>query len=59
MRYEAALSSAIGATMRPAVIIVIAVIIAAIFAVDAYEFDGHYRTAAEHQVEQWLGYDTH
>jgi hypothetical protein len=43
--------------MRPAVIIVIAVIIAAIFAFDAYEYDGHYRAAAEHQVEQWLGYD--
>jgi len=45
--------------MRPAVIIVIAVIIAAIFAFDAYEYNGHYRAAAEHQVEQWLGYEKH
>jgi hypothetical protein len=45
--------------MRPTVIIVIAVIIAAILAFDAYEYDGHYRIAAEHQVEHWLGYDKH
>ena len=52
--------------MRPAVIIVIAVLIAALFAFDSYEYEGHYRDAAwenvkqqadkiEHEVEGWLG----
>ena len=52
--------------MRPAVIIVIAVLIAALLAFDGYEYDGHYRTAAwdnakqqidklEHELEVWLG----
>lgn len=45
--------------MRPTVIIVIAVVIAALLALDAYEYDGHYRAAAEHQAEKWLGYDQH
>ncbi len=45
--------------MRATVVIIIAVLIAALLAVDAYEYDGHYRTAAEHQVESWLGRDTH
>ena len=54
--------------MRPAVIIVIAVLIAALLAFDGYEYDGHYRTAAwdntkqqigklEHELEIWLGKD--
>jgi hypothetical protein len=41
--------------MRPAVIIVIAVLIAALLAFDSYEYDGHYRDAAVHEVEGWLG----
>ncbi len=51
--------------MRPAVIIVVAVLIGAILAFDAYEYDGHYREVAweqtkqytdeaEHTVEKWL-----
>ena len=54
--------------MRPAVIIVIAVLIAALLMFDGYEYDGHYRAAAwdkakqqvdklEHQMESWLGKD--
>ena len=54
--------------MRPAVIIVIAVLIAALLTFDGYEYDGHYRAAAwdkakqqvdklEHQMESWLGKD--
>ncbi len=52
--------------MRPAVIIVVAVLIAALLAFDSYEYDGHYRDAAwqqtkqqvekiEHEVGGWLG----
>jgi len=52
--------------MRPAVIIVLAVLIAALLAFDSYEYDGHYRDAAwesvkhqadkiEHEVENLLG----
>ena len=52
--------------MRPAVIIILAVLIAALLAFDAYEYDGHYRDATwenvkhqadkiEHEVENWLG----
>jgi hypothetical protein len=41
--------------MRPAVIIVIAVLIAALLAFDSYEYDGHYRDAAWHEVEGLLG----
>ena len=54
--------------MRPAVIIVIAVLIAALLTFDGYEYDGHYRTAAwdnakqqidklEHKLEVWLRKD--
>jgi hypothetical protein len=54
--------------MRPAVIIVIAVLIVALLALDGYEYDGHYRTAAwdnakqqidklEDELEVWLGKD--
>jgi len=54
--------------MRPAVIIVIAVLIAALLTFDGYEYDGHYRTAAwdnakqqvdklEHELEVWLRKD--
>jgi hypothetical protein len=53
--------------MRPAVIIVFAVLIAALLIFDAYEYDGHYREAAweqtkhqagqiEETVEKWLGH---
>jgi hypothetical protein len=56
--------------MRATVIIVFAVLIAALLAFDAYEYDGHYREAAweqtkhqagdiEHTVEQWLGSTNH
>ena len=52
--------------MRPASIIVLAVLIVALLAFDAYEYGGHYREATwenvkheaeviEHQVENWLG----
>ena len=52
--------------MRPAVIIVMAVLIAALLTFDGYEYDGHYRTVAwdnakqqidklEHELEVWLG----
>jgi hypothetical protein len=51
--------------MRPTIIIIFAVLIAALLAFDAYEYDGHYRSAAweqtkyqageiEHSVENWL-----
>ena len=54
--------------MRPAVIIVIAVLIVGLLAFDGYEYDGHYRTAAwdktkqqvdklEHELEFWLPKD--
>jgi Tfp pilus assembly protein PilE len=56
--------------MRPTVIIILAVLIAALLAFDAYEYDGHYREAAweqaknqaveiEHTVENWLGKPSH
>jgi hypothetical protein len=56
--------------MRPAVIIVVAVLIGAFLAFDAYEYNGHYRDAAweqtkhqvdqiEQTVEQWLGHSSH
>jgi hypothetical protein len=56
--------------MRPTVIIVFAVLIAALLAFDAYEYDGHYREAAweqtkhhtdqvEQTVEKWLGNSNH
>ena len=52
--------------MRPAIIIVIAVLIAALLTFDGYEYDGHYRAAAwdnakqqvnelEHELEAWWG----
>ena len=52
--------------MRPAIIIVLAVLIVALLAFDAYEYDGHYRDATwenvkhqadkiEHEVENLLG----
>ena len=54
--------------LRPAVIIVIAVLIAALLMLDGYEYDGHYRAAAwdsakqqmdklEHGMDKWLGKD--
>jgi hypothetical protein len=56
--------------MRPAVIIVIAVLIGALLVFDAYEYDGHYRETAweqtkhqagqiEETVESWLGHSNH
>ena len=56
--------------MRPTVIIVFAVLIAALLAFDAYEYDGHYREVAREQtkhhadqveqtVEKWLGNSNH
>jgi hypothetical protein len=52
--------------IRPAAIIVLAVLIVALLAFDSYEYDGHYRDAAwesvkhqadkiEHEMENWLG----
>jgi hypothetical protein len=52
--------------MRATLVIVVAVLIAALLGIDAYEYDGHYRDAAwekakqqagdiEHNVENWLG----
>ena len=52
-------------SMRPTVIIILAVLIAALLAFDTYEYDGQYREAAweqakhqaveiEHTVENWL-----
>ena len=52
-------------SMRPTVIIILAVLIAALLAFDTYEYDGHYLEAAweqakhqaveiEHTVENWL-----
>ena len=52
--------------MRPAFVIVAAVLIVALLAFDAYEYDGHYREATwenvkheaeviENEVENWLG----
>jgi len=56
--------------MRPAVIIIFAVLIGGLLAFDAYEYDGHYREAAwekskhqaekiEHTVENWLDSSGH
>ena len=55
-----------GETLRPAILIVLAVLIAALWAFDGYEYDGHYRAAAwdytkqeaaklEHQIEDMVG----
>jgi hypothetical protein len=48
--------------MRPAILLILAVLIAALWAFDTYEYDGHYGAAAwkeveqiEHGVENWLG----
>ena len=52
--------------MRPAIFIVLAVLIAALWAFDGYEYDGHYRAAAwdytkqeaaklGHQIEDMVG----
>jgi hypothetical protein len=52
--------------MRPAFVIVIAVLLVALLAFDTYQYDGHYRAAAweqakhgveliEHQVDDLLG----
>ena len=54
--------------ISPAVILVIAVLIAALLMFDGYEYDGHYRAAAwdnakqqmdklEHELDTWLGKD--
>jgi len=56
--------------MRPTIIIILAVLIGALLAFDAYEYDGHYRTAVwdqtkhqageiEHTVENWLANSKH
>ena len=56
--------------MRPTIIIIFAVVIAALLAFDAYEHDGHYRTAfweqtkhqageIEHTVDNWLTKSDH
>jgi hypothetical protein len=56
--------------MRPAIIIVLAVLIAALWVFDTYEYDGHYRAAAlestkhfadkiENEVEDLLGNQDH
>jgi hypothetical protein len=56
--------------MRPTVIIVLAVLIGALLAFDAYEYNGHYREVAweqtknhagqvEQTVEKWLGNSNH
>jgi hypothetical protein len=56
--------------MRPTIIIIFAVLIAALLAFDAYEYDGYYRAAAweqtkhqvgeiEHTVDNWLGNSDH
>ena len=55
-----------GETLRPAILIVLAVLIAALWAFDGYEYDGHYRAAAwdytkqeaakvGHQIEDIVG----
>jgi hypothetical protein len=52
--------------MRATLVTVVAVLIAALLGIDAYEYDGHYREAAwekakhqasdiEHTVDKWLG----
>ena len=45
--------------MRASILLIVAVLIAALFALDAYEYDGHYRkTAAEqigHEAERLVG----
>ena len=57
-------------SMRPTVIIIFAVLIGALLAFDAYEYDGHYREAIweqtkhhageiEQTVENWLGSTNH
>jgi hypothetical protein len=56
--------------MRPTIIIIFAVLISALLAFDAYEFDGHYRESVweqtkhqageiEHTVENWLKNSNH
>jgi hypothetical protein len=56
--------------MRSTIIIIFAVLIAALLAFDAYEYDGHYRAAVweqtkhqadeiEHAVENWLANSNH
>jgi hypothetical protein len=56
--------------MRPAVIIVLAVLFVALLGLDTYEYDGQYRPAAleqakhgveqvEHQVDDLLGSRSH
>ena len=56
--------------MRPSIIIILAVLIAALLAFDAYEYNGHYREVAleqtkhqaaeiEQTVENWLGHPSH
>ena len=57
-------------SMRPTVIIILAVLIGALLVFDAYEYDGHYREAIwgqtkhhageiEQTVENWLGSTNH
>ena len=56
--------------MRPTVIIILAVLIAALLVFDAYEYDGHHREVAwqqtkhqtekiERTVDNWLGNANH
>ena len=42
-------------SMRPTIIIVLAVLIGALLAFDAYEYDGHYREAAWEQTKHQVG----
>ena len=46
--------------MRASVILILAVLIAALLAFDAYEYDGHYRKATldkvHHEVDELLGH---
>jgi hypothetical protein len=42
--------------MRASVLLVIAVLIAALWAFDKYEYDGHYTKAGLDEVEHFLGH---
>jgi hypothetical protein len=45
--------------MRASIILIVAVLLAALFIFDAYEYDGHYRKTAieqiDHEAENLLG----
>ena len=38
--------------MRATIVLIVAVLIASLFAFDAYEYDGHYRKTVVEQVDQ-------